>query len=190
MLRSHEVDLYFRISALCHTAYTLRQLLPTGASCGSLQRGSNLSLQSLVQKSSCWVNHRPRWAKEVSIESEVKTSLVVKGHENVVDFRPDVFGQVWARATTGRSYLQNLESASHRGIFYMDAMECKHVAELLSPSMACANLSEAPVSCTRSTLSLEHLEPRDNIPRLESDGKNPSSKVRSLRSSKWTTEAT
>jgi hypothetical protein len=123
-------------------------------------------------------------AKEASIESEVKTSLVVKGHENVVDFRPDVFGQVWARATTGRSYLQNLESASHRGIFYMDAMECKHVAELLSPSMACANLSEAPVSCTRSTLSLEHLEPRDNIPWLESDGENPSSKVRSLRSSK------
>eukprot|EP00435_Cladocopium_sp_Y103_P017612 s1381_g4.t1 len=46
----------------------------------------------------------------VDLYNEVKTSLVVKGHENVVDFR---------------------------GIFYMDAMECKHVAELLSPAMAC-----------------------------------------------------
>lgn len=52
----------------------------------------------------------PGKVRVVDLYNEVKTSLVVKGHENVVDFR---------------------------GIFYMDAMECKHVAELLSPSMAC-----------------------------------------------------
>jgi len=52
----------------------------------------------------------PGKVRVVDLYNEVKMSLVVKGHENVVDFR---------------------------GIFYMDAMECKHVAELLSPSMAC-----------------------------------------------------
>ena len=115
MLRSHEVDLYFRISALCHTAYTLRQVLPTGASCGSLQRGSNLSLQSLVQKSSCWVNHRPRWPRKPPLKarsrhlwwSKATKMLLILGRTCLVKF-----GQEQQQA--GHN-LQNLESGKPQG---------------------------------------------------------------------------
>ena len=58
----------------------------------------------------------------MDLYNEVKLSLAVRGHENVVDFRlPLIFGLC----------------LSLRGIFYMDALECKTLAELLSPSMAC-----------------------------------------------------
>lgn len=52
----------------------------------------------------------PGKVRVADLYNEVKMSLAVKGHENVADFR---------------------------GIFYMDATECKHVAEALNPAMAC-----------------------------------------------------
>ena len=116
MLRSHEVDLYFRISALCHTAYTLRQVLPTGASCGSLQRGSNLSLQSLVQKSSCWVNHRPRWPRKPPLKarsrhlwwSKATKMLLILGRTCLVKFGQEQqqaghICRIWSLQATGAS---------------------------------------------------------------------------------------
>lgn len=73
---------------------------------------------------------------EASGCNEVKMSLVVKGHENVVDFRPGFFVRLFASQLAFKGF------RFVRGIFYMDAMECKHVAELLSPSMACWKLSK------------------------------------------------
>jgi len=52
----------------------------------------------------------PGKVRVVDLYNEVKLSILVRGHENVVDFR---------------------------GIFYMDAMECKHIADILCPVMAC-----------------------------------------------------
>jgi len=52
----------------------------------------------------------PGKVRVVDLYNEVKLSVMVKGHENVVDFR---------------------------GIFYMDAMECKQVSDILSPAVAC-----------------------------------------------------
>eukprot|EP00439_Symbiodinium_sp_Y106_P017536 s692_g2.t1 len=46
----------------------------------------------------------PGKVRVVDLYNEVKLSILVRGHENVVDFR---------------------------GIFYMDAMECKHIADIL-----------------------------------------------------------
>lgn len=58
----------------------------------------------------------------MDLYNEVKLSLAVRGHENVVDFR---------RGSAA------FKARKLRGIFYMDALECKTVAELLSPTMAC-----------------------------------------------------
>ena len=106
----------FRISALCHTAYTLRQVWPTGASCVSLQRGSNLSLQSLVQKSSCWVNHRPRWPRKSPLKarsrhlwwSKATRMLLILGRTCLVKFGQEQqqaghICRIWSLQATGAS---------------------------------------------------------------------------------------